>query len=174
MKTPLSGAFGASLSNALKKAKKNIGQEVWDKSHPDDEYIDEVRIKTVPRWKTSGLSGDEWRVSATLQFLRKGHVIFERGFNSIETAIAAAPWFGKTKGEDEQWKRIPVEVERCLCMQPGCSEKATKEFKIKQEYSRHEGVKKESFGEQRRRFCDKHQRRGDCGLEDADDNYEAI
>ena len=32
--------------------------------HPDDEWYDEVRIVTVPRYKTSGLSGDEWRFTS--------------------------------------------------------------------------------------------------------------
>lgn len=175
MKTPLSGAFGASLSNALNEAKKAIvTKRAYDKRHADDEGVDEVRIKTVPRWKESELSGNEWRISATLQFLRKGHVVFERSFHTVESAINAAPWFKQIAHEGEDFKRVPVEVERCLCMQPGCNEKATKEFKIKQEYVHREGVKTESSGEQRRRFCDKHKMRGDCGLEDADTNYEVV
>ncbi len=39
---------------------------------PDAQAFDEVRIRTVPRWKESGLSGDEWRISATVEFWRKG------------------------------------------------------------------------------------------------------
>ena len=47
------------------------------RSHHDDEWYDEVRITTVPRYKTSSLSGDEWRTSARIQILRK---------------TASAPW----------------------------------------------------------------------------------
>jgi hypothetical protein len=39
---------------------------------PDAQAFDEVRIKTVPRYKTSGLSGDEWRISATIQLMLSG------------------------------------------------------------------------------------------------------
>jgi hypothetical protein len=38
----------------------------------DAQAFDEIRIITVPRYKTSGLSGDEWRISATIQFYRNG------------------------------------------------------------------------------------------------------
>gem|GEM_PF-6705725 len=38
---------------------------------PDAQAFDEIRIVTVPRYKTSGLSGDEWRISAMIQFFAK-------------------------------------------------------------------------------------------------------
>jgi len=51
---------------------------------PDAQAFDEVRIVTVPRYKTSGMSGDEWRISATIQFMRKGRIVHERGISSVE------------------------------------------------------------------------------------------
>jgi len=48
-------------------------------SAPDRQAYDEVRIITVPRYKNSELSGAEWRISAEVQFLHKGVVIFEKG-----------------------------------------------------------------------------------------------
>lgn len=39
---------------------------------PDAQAFDEIRIFTVPSYKTSGLSGDEWRISATVEFYRNG------------------------------------------------------------------------------------------------------
>ena len=46
-----------------------------NRNHHDDEWYDEIRVTTVPRFKTSGLSGDEWRRSAKVTFLRKGIVL---------------------------------------------------------------------------------------------------
>ena len=42
---------------------------------PDAQAFDEVRIVTVPRYKRSDLSGDEWRISAEIQFYRNGVLI---------------------------------------------------------------------------------------------------
>lgn len=39
----------------------------WYRRHHDDEVIDRVSIDCVPRFKVSGLSGDEWRVSYVLR-----------------------------------------------------------------------------------------------------------
>jgi len=44
---------------------------------PDANSFDEIRIRTIPRYKTSGLSGDEWRISMVTEFLRKGKVVHE-------------------------------------------------------------------------------------------------
>ncbi|KKL50531.1 hypothetical protein LCGC14_2304540, partial [marine sediment metagenome] len=38
----------------------------------DDEGVDQIVIDTVPRYKMSGLSGDEWRVSGRVRFFRNG------------------------------------------------------------------------------------------------------
>lgn len=61
------------------------------KRHEDDDWIDEVRITTVPRYKTSGMSGDEWRFSACVQLWRKGHLMFERSFSKLHYAIDFLP-----------------------------------------------------------------------------------
>lgn len=47
----------------------------------DDEFYDEIRITTVPRFKTSELSGDEWRVSTHVVVLRKGRVVAEKSWS---------------------------------------------------------------------------------------------
>lgn len=68
--------------------------------HRDDDYWDEITIDTekvhlrafvVPRFKTSGLSGDEWRVSAKLILRRDGfrEPIVERGFGRMHRDLAA-------------------------------------------------------------------------------------
>ena len=55
--------------------------------HHDDEWIDEIRIVTVPRFKESELSGDEWRTSVRMQILRKGIVLRERRYGKIADAL---------------------------------------------------------------------------------------
>lgn len=144
------------------------------KRHPDDEYYDKITIETVPRYKTSEMSGDEWRVSATMKFWRKGQLVFERTFNKMETAAIAMPWFFKTAGEGPEFKQIKDEK---LCDQPGCGNDAVNEFRLKKEYSeRGEELSEKNMSsfEKRRKFCERHARRGDCGLEDSDSNYEVI
>lgn len=49
-----------------------MGDKARRALRPDAQACDEIRIYTVPRYKTSGLSGDEWRISAVTEFYRKG------------------------------------------------------------------------------------------------------
>jgi len=69
------------------------------KRHEDDDWIDEIKIVTVPRYKTSGMSGDEWRFSARVQLWRKGHLMFERSFSKLHYAIDFLPasWEGNAE-----------------------------------------------------------------------------
>jgi hypothetical protein len=148
-----------------------LGQsEAFYKRHPDDRWIDEVRMVTVPRFKTSGLSGDEWRTSVRIEFWRKGEVIHTRTVGDLQAALmmVAAEYvrFGDD-GIDNP------ESTNHLCFQPGCSDKAVSEYELKANYCR-EGHKSEPHWSERRRFCQKHLRRGDCALEDADANYTVI
>lgn len=149
--------------------------------HRDDEIIDEVTFKTIPRYKTSGLSGDEWRVSTMVQLKRKGEVMYERLYSKMEYAVAHLPWLLKTWIEDAEeetqrrWSNRITKDEH-TCHQPGCGEPATVYYRLKKEFSR-EGYEKDLtnyFAEVRRAFCDKHKTRGDCGLEDSDSNYEEV
>jgi len=142
------------------------------KRHDDDEWWDEIRITTVPRYKTSGLSGDEWRTSARIQVFRKGVLMGERYMSKLEYAAASLPGWLLQLG-DEGFSGDHKTFER-LCFQPGCKEVAEVEYELKDEYYRAEGdkkPKKDWRGPARRRFCGKHALRGDCGLEDADANY---
>jgi len=146
--------------------------KIWRDTKPDAQAFDEVRITTVPRYKQSDLSGDEWRISAKIELLRNGVVIAERSCRNVETACMFLPGFileaqdnGKAcfAGEDD------------FCDQEGCVEKATVTYRKKADYC-HAGHKS-AIDDGRitvRRFCDKHKTRGDCGLDDADANYERI
>jgi len=136
--------------------------------HDDDDYVDEVRIRTVERYKTSGLSGDEWRFSAVIQFFRKGQLLHERGLGDIKAALAYAPWALATAYEGDGWDYAKDEN---LCFQPGCTETAVSEYQLVDRFD-HDGNKSQNkHSTYYRKFCQKHLTRGDCALEDADSNY---
>lgn len=139
---------------------------------PDAQAFDEIRIVTVPRYKESELSGDEWRIGANVQLLRKGRVMFEATRADVE-------WAAKTLMEI--WERACSEGaayyagEGDFCDQEGCSEKATVAYKKKKNWCSQCGKSSEIIGGDKIRcFCDRHKRRGDCGLDDSDNNYELL
>lgn len=146
----------------------NLGDRVSRALRPNAQAFDEVRITTVPRYKTSGLSGDEWRISGRIQLLRKGRVIAEKGMRDVETCAQALPYFilesmdnglGFFAGEDD------------FCDQEGCAETATVTYQVKKHYCKEGHETEITLGKEIRRFCAKHSKRGDCGLDDADSNY---
>lgn len=135
---------------------------------PDAQAFDEVRFVTVPRYKTSGLSGDEWRISITIQFYRNGQLVHESGgYSKMETAMGFA-YADYCRAVDEGYACFAGEGD--FCDQEGCSEKATVKCTLKASYCR-DGHKSELHNECYRLFCKKHSTRGDCGLDDADKNY---
>jgi hypothetical protein len=198
------------------------------KKHKDDEFFDRIdliekrtgqpliRLIVVPRYKTSGLSGDEWRISGQIQ-INKGSrwEHFDRHFLDLETAtiglypaifghprlhqvsIAHADFYRKgVKVYESTYdgKLLPlIHVAGHLpwafilarenvepgnwdefCFQPSCSAEAVSTYQLKYEYC-HRGHKtKPVTGPYHRRFCKRHLRRGNCGLEDADENYIVI
>jgi hypothetical protein len=144
----------------------------WYVRHPDDEIIDEIRIVTVPRYKTSELSGDEWRTSAKIEFRRKGKVLHTESLTAMKYAVQFLPYLFVRRQEDGHFDKNDKE----MCFQPGCSNKATVEYRMKTKYCGKCGKEEGQMTgyEYRRRFCEEHRERGDCGRSDADDNYELI
>lgn len=147
------------------------------KRHDDDEWIDEIRIVTVPRYKTSGMSGDEWRFSACVQLWRKGHLLFERSFSKVHYAIDFLPAiqheFADQGRADQDVEGNKIDFDK-YCFNPGCKEDGVVEYRLIDQFSQPYGdklPKKEYLGEYHRRFCEEHAKRGDCALEDADSNY---
>lgn len=144
--------------------------------HHDDEWVDEVHITTVPRWKDSELSGSEWRTSARVEVKRKGVVLRERSFHSIRDALlhlGSVVGFAPADYDREEagWDSSTGEA---LCFQPGCSEYATVEVRKLRESCGYGHVTSLDGREARVRWCEKHKHRGDSGLDDADDVYEPI
>lgn len=140
----------------------------WRTTKPDAQAFDEVRFITIPRYKTSGLSGDEWRISIAVQFYRNGELKHESGgYRNMETAMGFAyADYCRAVGEGNAC----FAGEGDFCDQEGCKEKATTKCALKFRWCR-DGHKSEPTNSDYRLFCDKHSTRGDCGLDDADDNY---
>jgi len=135
---------------------------------PDAQAFDEVKIFTVPRYKMSGLSGDEWRISATLQFMRKGVVIHEESYRNVQAALVFAAGDALRACDDGKGWFASVDD---LCDQEGCAVPATVRYKKKQNICREGHAVYMSPEGDFRQFCDTHKERGDCGLDDADLNY---
>jgi len=138
---------------------------------PDAQGYDEVRLITVPRYKTSELSGDEWRISVKAQYFRNGEMKLEEMVSS--NMDHACNFMGykhrlACEGEHQYYGG-----EADWCDQEGCSGKAVVVYKKKFNYCR-DGHKSERPSEEHRKFCYKHKTRGDCGLDDTDDNYELV
>lgn len=149
---------------------------------PDYQSFDEVRIVTVPRFKTSGLSGDEWRISANIQFIKKGIVVAERAFNKVETAIELLPMMRvewAEMGQDEvKDARKKIDSEQ-FCDQEGCNEKATVFYEMEHRDCSRCGSRKmvednKYLGIPYAQFCERHKYRGDSDLQDNDKNYKQI
>ena len=141
---------------------------------PDAQAFDEVRITTIPRFKQSGLSGDEWRISARVQLMRKGEVIVEDSFGTVESAIHALGWVHMRAIDDG---KAYFAGQGDTCDQEGCSEKGTVEYRMLKKYCNepysHEA---KEYGEDTptRLFCERHSKRGDSCFNDRDENYVAL
>lgn len=147
--------------------------------HRDYQHYDAVKIETMPRWKESYLSGDEWRFSARVCFMSKGKVVAVKTVRDVEAACKYVAWGHATIGEEsignpQRHELIdPTFDRREYCDQEGCGEKHTVTYQLKALFSR-EGYRHEPTTPHYACFCDKHKNRGDCGLEDAMHNYEIV
>lgn len=134
---------------------------------PDAQGFDEVRIVTVPRYKESYLSGDEWRISAEIQFYRKGKLITTATARNIETACGRLYAEHGNALDSGGW----YAGDGVHCDQEGCNEPATVIYEKLFDYGRDDTKTELHRHPSLRCFCDRHKTRGDCGLDDADSNY---
>ncbi len=150
--------------------------------HPDDSFFDDCRIRTVERYKTSGLSGDGWRFSYAVELCRKGAVVARTVVGSLHYAaalLAGAVQLSLVELEgDDRWEVLPFQQVpgAGVCCQPGCADAATNVYSLKKEWSKdcRFSTEPDPAYAPVREFCDAHRRRGDCGLDDADDNYVVV
>jgi len=146
------------------------------KRHRDFEAYDEIHMKVIPRFKTSGLSGDEWRVSVKVELMFKGKVIHERVYGDMRTVLELLPHAIVEYEETGKWYDGISDIEEESCDQPGCPKKSVSIYVLKKEYSRDGSFEKDPsvHSPTTRKFCEEHLQRGNCGLEDSDSNYEVI
>lgn len=138
---------------------------------PDAQAFDEVRIITVPRYKESELSGDEWRISAETQFYRNGVLIHSTTARNIEVATGHVAYHYSEACDNAKGY---FAGEGNICDQEGCHNEATVYLRLLKGYNRDGSLRQLSHDGEYRAFCDRHKVRGDCGLEDADKNYVLI
>lgn len=143
----------------------------------DDTYVDEFRAHVVQRYKTSEMSGDQWRYHVQLDLMRKGSVVASTGFHNVADTASFLPWFLKIWNEEltgdqvDEWLPLDKKQE-LLCHQFGCSAPATVVYELVKRFPCNYGHEDDfSFGVELRGFCEEHKTRGDCGLDDADHNY---
>ena len=137
------------------------------KPHRHDEGWDEVRIHQVPRWKESELSGDEWRFSWIAEALRKGEVVKTVEASSLMQALTGIAY-------EANYSFVPID--ETVCMQPTCVMPMTALFRLRKQYDPQgqELVRGVGGDKAVRGFCLDHEHRGDCGMEDSDQNYERV
>lgn len=147
----------------------------WYRLVSDDEWIDDIHLRVVPRFKTSELSGDEWRISAVVEFSRKGHIVKTEPYHDLRTALAYISKYSASNMYPGNLGIIGDVVDTLVqdyCMQPGCSEPWTVEYNMTTQGCSHCGdVKQVEFTEHHRRFCEQHKNRGDSSLDDSERNY---
>jgi hypothetical protein len=143
---------------------------VYRDVRPDAQAFDEIRLKTVPRYTESDLSGDEWRISVSVKFMRKGQVVAAKHYSNMEYAVAFLA--GDYHSGVDEGKAYFGGIND-FCDQEGCANQSTVTLSKKHDYCR-SGHKTEVSSPTIRKFCDEHKTRGDCGLDDADRNYTAL
>lgn len=145
---------------------------------PDAQPFDEIRIRTVPRFKTSEVSGDEWRIAAVVELRRKGRTVHCETRRNIE--VAAAHLSSIIDEAIDDGKAFYAGMEG-ICDQEGCLENATVVYRRKMAVCCQCGSSKpDECGFKNRversirAFCQRHAVRGNASLDDRDDNYELI
>lgn len=148
----------------------------FQKRLPDFEVFDKITMEVIPRYKQSGLSGDEWRqhVEVTLYF--KGKEIKRFGARTMHIASMMLGHELIFITEDESIPDKVRELEKVKCFQSSCDQDATTKNYLKNLFSS-SGMKldaSEIHFPYYRKFCDKHSTRGDCSREDCDKNYSKV
>jgi hypothetical protein len=150
--------------------KKWGAQPMWHARLHRWEAFDRITMDVVPRYKTSGLSGDEWRTGVVTKFWFKGEVVHEDFRTSLEAAIRYLPFVYDEQTCPINERVIALDEERCD--QPGCAEVWVARYLLKRRTASDGSylADDESATPRFRKFCRKHLRRGDCSREDSDDN----
>jgi len=145
-------------------------------SIPGQQYYDEVTIRTIPRFKTSSASGNEWRIKAEAIFRRKGVVL------GTMTGSDAPSLAEQIRSGNIHWntRAFDPHVFDSFCAQDGCSEPGINTHRVLQTYcnscAHPERDMSPILGDTVlvRSFCARHSDRGDASYNDRNENYELI
>jgi len=152
------------------KQQQPPARPVWRHRHRNWQRFDKITIHTVPRFKTSSLSGNEWRFNARIDIKKKGRILLTSYAHDTQSAAEKLP---EILSQHELTKAVMETSMEDLCDQEGCSEPWTRSYKLKKLRCADCGHTKDDLGTTSvAKFCDRHATRGDCGIEDSDDNYE--
>lgn len=150
-------------------------KSLWHRRHHDWEAFDRIEMSVVPRYKTSGLSGDEWRYHVRVKLFFGGELVHELGFSNMDAALKLLP--AQLANLTCPIADTILKRERTKCDQVGCDADAVARFRLKRltsERGEYLDPSEHQYADHYRQFCQRHLRRGDCGREDADDNYEPL
>jgi len=143
-------------------------KDLWHRRHFDFETYDRIELVQTLRYKTSGLSGDEWRTGINVKLYFKGEVVHEIPFSDMRAALTLL--IGQLP------EMIPgrvLELEKTKCDQPGCAADAVNRFQVRRitsESGEYLDMKEVTLTYYRQ-FCAKHSKRGNASREDCDKNY---
>lgn len=140
---------------------------------PNFEVFDRIELVVVPRFKTSELSGDEWRQSVIARCYFKGEMVHEcGGWHTMRAALELLPGALAEATCPIPMRVIAIEAE--TCDQPSCQAPARGRHVIKRQFSERGELLDPSdiYSTAYRKFCVAHADRGDCSREDCDANYE--
>ena len=140
-----------------------------DRRLPEWEPIDDIRIRLCEYHRESDLAGEGWRTKVLVQFRFKGHLVHERSYANMQSALMllSAEWF-------VQQSPINADVlalEPVYCDQPGCNQSPNQYRWIKRRAGREGWLEAVGSLKYYRKFCQQHSKRGDIALEDNDENY---
>jgi len=164
-----------------------MSDHLYLKPLPEDDGVIDMTMERIPRWKESELSGDEWRYTMVATIMMKdwedGGSISEfiHGKDFAQMALRVAQRLDELMSYGNQLT-VPYAVDKPsdirVCFQPACIRSPVNVFSIRQHYTGfpYQGHKMDDNygGPSVRAFCKQHSHRGDCDLEDNDDNYELI
>lgn len=143
---------------------------------PKTLVFNRIEIRTEPRYKQSELSGDEWRERACASFYNDAkyddaaiYKLYQCEVKDLLTSSAV---------DENPWEYSPPTADD-RCDQEGCSQEAEITLKLKNHVCTRCSATREADELLRpdlqtiyyRQFCNRHARRGDCGINDCDDNY---
>jgi hypothetical protein len=144
----------------------------YKKRLSDFEAFDRIDMRVVPRFKTSGLSGDEWRTSVQVDFYFKAVLVHTVYYHDMQKALMMTPHEWIMQRNPIPAKALAIEGERCD--QPGCSKphNGAKRYLRRETSAQGEYLDRaETYHILFRRFCAEHADRGYQSREDCEDNY---